>query len=70
MLVFRVLWARNGAVGFIGRLGEACSGVVGFIVLHANTLRASGMSWLGTRWGLLHYMKPSGGMSSACRTPM
>ena len=32
MLIFRVLWACNGAVGFIGQLGEACSGVVGFNV--------------------------------------
>ena len=30
MLVFRVLRARNGAGGFIGQLGEACNGVVGF----------------------------------------
>jgi len=42
MLVFWVLWARNGAVGFIGRLGDACSGAVGFIVLHAGAFWALG----------------------------
>ena len=51
MRIFRVLWARNGAVGFIGQLGEACSGVVGFIVLHAGAFLALGTSRLGTRWG-------------------
>ena len=51
MRIFRVLWARNGAVGFIGQLGEACSGVVGFIVLHAGAFWALGTSRLGTRWG-------------------
>ena len=47
-----------------------CSGAVGFIVLHAGAFWALGMSLLGTRWGLLHDMKPSGRVSSACRTPM
>ena len=31
----------------------ACRGDGGFIVFHAGACSAFGMSWLGTRWGLL-----------------
>ena len=37
-------------VSLVG-LGEACSGAVGFIVLHAGAFRALGTSRLGTWWG-------------------
>ena len=46
MLVFRVLWARNGDGGFIGQLGEARSGVVGFNnLLSKVSIGAGGFMW-------------------------
>ena len=49
MLVFRVLRARNGDGGFIGQLGEASSGVVGF----NNLLPKACIGADGFTWGML-----------------
>ena len=49
MLVFRVLRACNGDGGFIGQLGEASSGVVGF----NNLLPKASIGAGGFMWGML-----------------
>ena len=46
MSVFRVLRARNGDGGFIGQLGEARSGVIGFNnLLPKESIGAGGFMW-------------------------